>query len=410
MKIQPVIPAAIAFSLCLALLPRGAFAGSQEIIDEMHDAAEKDIQADRLRTDAVAQDVDQETQKVLQVKTDIFKQEQKDESESAEHTELLPAIDLLPKALAQQDTLINDLMITRYRELNRQPIPTDSSSASTTYKPEYLVDTSLVTPVDVQAFDIFMRYFCDPNARGGLMKTMQFNLANVLYQQRKTNYTLGCGVVSGASIQTRQSVLGSGDTSDEAKQIIGLPLRPADLYFNPGTFPTTPGTTANGKKTTNTNPLAEVYFAAFAQSLEFLVGEAPAASNDLNTQAAISRQMLASYPFAVLFAERAGSMDDVAPQALAGFMMGKLGKGTEDPAIVARLQNLQGRTNVSLAEYMDLIMYQLPLSPGYHAYIENTRNTKKLIREEVWLTAMQTALNYQRNRWLEILATLEAVK
>jgi hypothetical protein len=99
-----------------------------------------------------------------------------------------------------------------------------------------------------------------------------------------------------------------------------------------------------------------------------------------------------------------------AAKSLAGFMTGKMGKGTEDPAVKAILANLKARQNVSLAEYMNIVMYQLPTSPGYSEYISSTTNTKKLIREEVWLTAMQTALNYQRNRWLEILATLEAVR
>lgn len=120
--------------------------------------------------------------------------------------------------------------------------------------------------------------------------------------------------------------------------------------------------------------------------------------------------MMASYPFAIMFAERMGTMGPDAASATAALLRTKLSAATEDEAIFNVIRNIERRNTISQAEYMDIVMYQLPLSPGYYARINDELSPTELRREAVWLTAMQTALNYQRNRWLEILAALEAVR
>jgi len=258
-----------------------------------------------------------------------------------------------------------------------------------------------------------MRYFCDPQASTERLKDQKWRLSGVKNKGGTISYDLACGkiIASGdaAKLSTRESILGPGnEKKPEGLQVIGLPLRPADLFFAPTTHPTTPG---NNKDASNTNKMADVYYGAFAQSLQFLVGRPEGLpSSDINTQAKISKQMLASYPFAMLFAERAGTMGPAAAQSIADLITDKLGSGTQDPVIVEHLENLRSRNSISMAEYMDIVAYQLMTSPGYYERISKELTPAQLRREEVWLTAMQTALNYQRNRWLEIQAALEAVR
>jgi hypothetical protein len=349
----------------------------------------------------------------------------------------------MPQALMLVDTTTRDLLTNRLLEFNLV------SATATTGKPaDYLIDPHMVSvknakvtiEAPAQVFDIFMRYFCDPKSRGGTMQ----KLNNVPSDKYGTKL-IGCGGIYESdgkghatnidpSTPSRDAIFGK-EPDDPASltdpvaayielqrgQIKNLPLRPNALFFDASTFPVNMAK-GIGDGTTNGNPLANVYYGAFAQALHFLIG-VPQPAQDLGTissvddqmafidkQGLIARQMLASYPFAVLFAERVGSLDANIAQATSQMLIDKIGPlGQKDVILYNRIQNLASRQSLSIAEYMDIVMYQVPMSPGYLNRI-NKLEGADLQREKIWLTAMQTALNYQRNRWLEMLTALEATK
>lgn len=339
--------------------------------------------------------------------------------------ELFKATAALPESIALTDQTVQSLMITRLREMQRIPY-------TAAEKPDYLIDTDSPDTVDQQKFDIFMRYFCDPQSRGGTLSSKtfelkQFRIPNGANYTQQT-YSVGCGYASN-SLPSRRSILTgtSSDTGVEARQIMSLPTRPEALFFEPVSFPTAIGNSApnaaSANLPSNINRIAPAaYLGAFAQSLQFLVGDAPApdqvgANADfqpgdygsfIKGQKEVAVKMLASYPFALLFAERTGTMGPQAAQSVALLLRTKIGEATQNPAILAQIDALKKRQSLSMAEYMNIVAYQLPTSPGYLTRV-NELTPSQLKREMVWLTAVQTALNYQRNRWLEILAALEAV-
>ncbi len=329
---------------------------------------------------------------------------------------LLKSLAAAAVGIAGTEIAVRDILQNRLNELNLV--------RSNTMEPlaPYLVDPTLGSlTTNAQIFEIFMRFFCDPRGRNG-------TLANV--QIETTRYTLGCGaVLSGGggttapaidtNVLSRDGLFGRTPTGENARmrdQLVNLPLRPEAMFFHPETFPV--GQAAGH---TNTNELAPVYYGAFSQAMHFLVGPPPDVPNVaemgdparqadyINTQAVIARQMMATYPFALLFGERVGMMGTEAAQQIAGVLLERLGNAASDPYLFQRVQEIEARSTISIAEYMDILMYRMPLSPGYLNYISSLTPAQAR-REEVWLTALQTAVNYQRNRWLEIQAALEAIQ
>jgi hypothetical protein len=126
----------------------------------------------------------------------------------------------------------------------------------------------------------------------------------------------------------------------------------------------------------------------------------------VEAQGQIARKMLATYPFALMYAERIGTI----PASTVGGLLATKVQATDTESLTyKRVNDLMNRHMISLAEYMDLVMYRIPMSPGYLQRVQSL-SPSDLQREEVWLTAMQNVINYQRNRWMEILVALEAVK
>lgn len=406
----------LALSVATFLLPLNAQASSpastHEITSEIINTANREADVMRLVVEDVGKKINSDIELVIQTLVEQEKNQSVRGMKSDPLDEIITTFTALPLSNLAVDQIAQDVMFNRQRELNRIKIEG---------RADYLIDTSLPASVDSQAFDIFMRYFCDPKARGGSNADFKVTRVGVPYGDQVLNYELGCGYTNNGSVPTRHSILGGAeaDAGHEAAQVIGLPTRPDALFFEATTFPTKQEGQQNND-VSNTNRLAQVYYAAFSQSLLFLLGEPPSGAGGgsiagspgayIANQAAVAKKMLASYPFALLFAERMGTMGPDAAQATADLLLSKLGSASEDINILNVVQNIERRNTISQAEYMDIVMYQLPLSPGYYSRINDQLTSEELRREAVWLTAMQTALNYQRNRWLEILAALEAVK
>lgn len=392
--------------------PSSAF----EITQEISRSADRQIDSERLMLERLGQQVSDGIRGVQQALVEQESNSLKHHIRANPLDDVLTTFMALPLSNATVDQITQDVMFNRQREMNRIKIEG---------RDDYIIDTSLPASIDTQAFDIFMRYFCDPKARSGTMSELKIDKVGVKFGDSVLNYELGCGYTSNNSIPSRRALLGPqlADAGPEAEQVIGLPTRPEALFFEPSTFPT--NVSGQGAPTdagaSNSNRLAHIYYAAFSQSLLFLLGEPPVAPTSSNVtagsasayianQAAVTRKMMASYPFAIMFAERMGTMGPDAAEATANLLRTKLSVATEDENIFNMIQNIERRNTISQAEYMDVVMYQLMLSPGYYARINDELNSSELRREVVWLTAMQTALNYQRNRWLEILTALEAIR
>lgn len=407
---RPVL-ATLAVMACLApLSPVYAADEMLAISEQIKLTTNKTIEANTLKSKELLTTINESAEKTNALLSGLNADEFKRQDASNVDFNFLGSLRSVPGATAFSQQVAKDILNSRYNELNRIPLDIDTATDGDMKRAEYLIDTTAQGGnIDTQTFDVFMRYFCDPLARNAEMKNFAYPITDLYRGKTKVSYTLGCGKVSGGSdAETRQKILGSDDTSAEAKQLIGLPLQPAKLFFNPVTYPSK--VSGDTKEVSNTNRLAKVYEGAFAQSLQFLIGSAPPAGSSINTQAAIARRMLVSYPFAILFSERVGNLGSHAAVALGEVMKGRYDVATQDPVLLQRIADIQNRKKISMAEYMDIVMYQFPMSPGYYRYISTEENIYKLKREAVWLSAMQTALAYQRNRWLEILAALEAVK
>lgn len=398
----------LAILLCSSLmaLPAPAFAGPETVLlgKDIRDATDKVIQDHEMQTTEIQKSIEENFKRMARSQMMAAKRQMDENKESISY-ESLPAIATLPIGISTSDAILEELMKSRLGELNRIPLPDEKAA--------YLLNTGWTAPVNLQQFDIFMRYFCDPDSNAGKIESTTWALTDIPADNsgtRKLNYTLGCGYVKGDPIETRETLIGLDKNSEEAKQLIGLPLRPGDLFFSLTSYPTLPSKYGGSAPSTETNRAAHVYYGAFFQSLQFLVGSAPGNGGTVEGKAEITRQMLASLPFAILFSERVGTMGPEAAKALSNTLQLKLGPAANEESIAVRMRNIQRRQNISLAEYMDIMMYQVPMSPGYYTRISEEFTPAQLRREEVWLTAMQTALNYQRNRWLEILTSLEAVK
>lgn len=422
----PFLKMLMASVFILGTMPGVAMA-QQDVVNAMTEASTQKIQVEKEIAENLKKTVTESMNDLSRSFVDTNGKTAAMTRTAAPIDEIAIANTMLPIAMATANTTVDDVMFNRYRELNRIPIGTTEATA------DYLVDSSYGSDDTVQAFSIFMRYFCDTRSRQNAkeddttLKSRTYTLENAMLKGKETSYKVGCGFSEG-SVPSRQTYLGAKEANDGvyAQQIIGLPARPQVLFFAPETFPTKLPDGAGTDKVSNTNPLSHIYYAAFAQSLQFLLGGAPKAYNAdgvggekafLDAQAEIAKKTLASYPFAILFSERVGTLpgdpntpDESVPRQLADLLQDKLAGATEDPTMLQRIDNIRKRNAISIAEYNDIVMYQLMMSPGYYERISRDLDATQLRREEVWLTAMQTALNYQRNRWLEILAALEAVK
>lgn len=401
----------VILSALLTVAPLAAHAAdAQEVANAVDRSASTLIDSERAIIDQLTKQMETSITGVQQTLVVMQNQQRTDQRSAMPIPEIETTFLAMPMASAIVDQITHEVMFSRQSEMNR--VKMDERA-------DYLLDTTSVQLVNSQAYDIFMRYFCDPKGRNGTMADTKEEKVGVKIGKNTFDYDLGCGKTSIKDVPSRHSLLGSDkDDGPEALAVIGLPTRPDALFFEPTTFPSK---SADGKAPTsagasNTSRLAHIYYAAFNQSLLFLLGEPPSApqkgvaSSFITNQGLIARQMMATYPFAILFAERMGTMGPDAAASVANLLRTKLRSATEDQTIFNILENLKRRNTISTAEYMDVVMYQLPLSPGYYTRINEELNPTELRRELVWLTAMQTALNYQRNRWLEILAALEAVR
>ncbi|MDB5478502.1 MAG: hypothetical protein JWM96_997 [Alphaproteobacteria bacterium] len=329
------------------------------------------------------------------------------------YVEVIKLSQMTPVGLAVSDGIAQYLMSTNMRQLNRVPVTNDVA--------DLYVNGALNADVGIQAFHIYMRYFCDPQSRGGTMEDKEFVQKHVYYKgaMLDNDITMGCGYVKNSDMPTRATYLAAkANNGLEADQIIGLPTRADRLYFNAGTFPTTAKKEPTDADPTNTNRMAQVYEAAFSQSMLLLLGDPPAApqSNDLagdagtylENQKQVAVKAAATYPFALAFAEQTGTMGPDAAQAAAFLLRTKLAGATTNPDILAQINSLNQRNSISVAELSKIIDYQLVTSPGYFQRI-STMRPSQLKREAVWLLARQTALRWEQKRWQEISTMLEAM-
>lgn len=326
----------------------------------------------------------------------------------------------LPVSSAFDSQIRADLAKSSQNFFNRVPIAKNAPRAP------YIVDSSKPSSVSAALFDIFMRFFCNPESMSGELKGKTFEIKSVDYGGKTMSYNVGCGHADNASVATRETVLGKDKAHEgiEAEQLIDLPVRVEDLFFSDTTFPVQPsdGKDPMASSATNVNRAADVIFGAYMMALRFLLGEPPPANTMTNlatdksaaieTKAKIARQALAAMPFNELFAAKIGTMSNNANGTsvvgvLADMLQANMGKATEDPLILARLQNLRKRQNISQAEYWSILMEMLA-SPGYLDRLQNLNETQ-LSREMLWLQGLNIALNYQQNHWLEMDAALTAV-
>lgn len=399
--------------LSMTLLSSAAFA-DPEIVRAIGETTQEEL--DRLDDILKQSDskIDSNFESLKKGLVALEAKEQARQTKSAPIYELFTVLSKLPESIALTHEVAREVLSTRRLVLQKVERPDD--------RPDYLVDTSLESGVDAQSYDIFMRYFCNPEGRGGTLANVTSRKVDRPYNGSLINYTLGCGRATGAAIPSRTSILG-GDAhvGIEAAQIIDLPTRPEILIFGAGTFPTRFGDVAAiNAPISNANRASQLYLGAFEQFLLSVAGSPPDRpgssarlagdpSGYLASQRDVTVKMLASYPFALLFAERTGTMGPDVIAHTVNMLKTSLSMGTQSKQIADQIASLSKRQTISMAEYMDIMAYQLPTSPGYYARINNDLTPEELKREAVWLTSIQTALNYQRNRWLEILAALEAV-
>lgn len=319
-------------------------------------------------------------------------------------------------AAAATEVYKRDIMTTRSKQFSGVVVGTDDN--------HMLVDIARSPPMKVndQQFSIAMRFFCDPLARVGTMKDVEVETQEGVVKCGDGTYT-GSSPLSGKPLADRKK-FGSLDTSDEARAIINLPINPARLFLETTTYPARPDPSKPAGSQTNVNPLAQLYFAAIMQSIELLVGNPPDKNQfaDFGTpsgqeqylryEASKTRKSVASYIFAQLAAERMQSSDNGFARVLAQMSERFASGAMNDPGgiMAERIKKLRSQPGVSMAEYLNILMYEIPVSPGYLELINNPSNMppEKLAREKLKLMGLQTAVNYQRNRWMEMLTALEA--
>ncbi len=284
---------------------------------------------------------------------------------------------------------------------------------------ECLVDSSSGSLANDPAnFDVYMKCFCDPMAQGG---------------QMGTEFGTVCGSRRIAALGNPgpNPYIVDNDVARKNLQLIGLPLKPYLLLFEPTTFPSEPSS-AGSPTQPNTNRAAASIEAAYRYFERLVLGKPPKKLDigDLQTgsgiasyvsnQGYIARQMLSSAPFSRLFAERVGTMINVgmpganphaakSPAAAAARLLKtNWGALTMDQQVYDIVKQLEEQPTMSMAQYLDIVAYKLPMSPGYLARI-NQLTPSQLVREKLFLMGIQSILKYQINRWMELSVALEAV-
>ncbi len=394
----------VVMALGLGFMPSGWAGGpsaTQPIIDALHEQSDTDKVNTEAISSAIKEGTDAAVSAINQATAEKIKASQGEIGIVPNMDEQALRANSL-SAFAASTITINDIMVTRTKQLNGVPVGNDPTNI------EKLVNFSDTSPINAQQFSIYMRYFCDPESRSKTMTNSSFNVGN--------GGVLSCGDSNHTTAGSSRKKYGLNDSSPEAREVINLPINPARLFLEPRTYPTADLTLA----TYNTNPMSALYYPAIIQSIEFLTGVPPQPPNKadletqpgqaayLETQAANTRKSLASYVFALLAGERVQSMGKDAATLLADQLEKNMPDlATQNVAMNQRILALRGQAGVSLAEYMKIIMFEVPTSHGYIEAI-NRMSADQLAREKIKLEGLQLAVNYQRNHWMEILAALEA--
>lgn len=417
----------------LSPLPVQAQLETQTLVKAMQETAEKTSQESQANTDRLIKVMAEAAIKRVDAQIQLEKARTRAALEPAIDMGVMVSLQSVPVASALTALISSSVLESRYKELNL----IKQNSVGTLARG--LVDSTTGSLANDPAnFRVYMDYFCDPRAQDGEMGKIGDTAAiaaNSAYdvKDETTKYQYKCGV-------ERYKVLGNPGNDPDAQtpvaienyQITGLPLKPQLLFFEPLTFPMKPSSTATDES--NTNKLSDLAFGAYKYFERLILGKPGDKTKVYNLttsggreayiadQSRIARQMLASYPFAMLFAERMGTMGGgaaqansattgalSAPQAAAKILRTSWAGVTMDPNIDALIRNLEDQKSMSMAQYMDILMYKMPMSAGYLARI-NQLSPEQLDREEVFLMGLQTVLKYKINRWMEMSTVYAAVK
>lgn len=313
------------------------------------------------------------------------------------------------------EVFIQDLMATRTKQMNGVPIERTTNPNASIVNIQLVDTSSLKAPIMDQQFSIFMRYFCDPLSAAGEMADVNIGLTG--------SNSVKCGNSDTNGANSRASYAASSSVSAEQtalaeREIINAPLDPYRLFFKVTTYPV--ARVADGTVYhTNVNPFASLFPAAIVQSIEFLTGGPPETVNKgdlqtdsqrteyLATQARNTRKSIATYVFSLLAGDRVQAMGSDMSMRLASLLERYMGEYSFEQNTAARISMLRRQTGVSMSEYMNIMMYEIPTAPGYISAIDRM-TPEQAVRERIRLNALQLAVNYQRNHWLEILSALEA--
>ncbi len=335
--------------------------------------------------------------------------------ENAQAATTMPDFDMQEALAARMGAMpavegfARDIMMTRTKQSNGVPL----GNASLAFG--QLVDTAVNTnTVTSQQFSRYIRYFCDPRSRMGEIATMEFGRGDDKFS---------CGSDESnvpESSRAKFAVPAGTNATEQAAQeneVINLPVSPSRLFLEATTYPIAAADL--GYKATNLNMYAKLWWPAIMQSIEFLVGPPPTRMNtgDLKgangqreyiaRQARATRQSMAAYVFAQLAGERIQSMGPDMAQRMASMLEEYI--GNNDPNIEERIADFRRKPGLSLAEYMHIMMYEIPLSQGFIAKINAPGTTmQELQTKKIELAGLQLAVNYQRNRYMELLMALEA--
>jgi hypothetical protein len=410
------VPSLTVFAVTLCLIvPVVAFADpmtNQNIEESLSRLQEGNLLNAEQERETFQKSIDQLSDKFVQ--TSILK----DATTLQKEATLLPDMDIQQVltdrlgASAATNGWVNSIMETRIKQFSGVPL------GDVDMKLARMVDTArTLDPVSLQQFSIYMRYFCDPEGRNKTMESAKFGLTGVRY--------VGCGKswITDEADSARDKISIVPYNVETAKllerDIINKPLKVDSLFFAPITYPVSGDAAADGGGYSNVTPYAKLYFPAIIQSIEFLLGPPENIVNkgDLESssgkagymlsQAKNARKSIATYVFALLSANRVQSMPSSTAKLLADMLHQNLGDAASNKDAVRRIEMLRKQPGVSVAEYMNIMMYELPTSPGYIERVNNM-SPEQLAREKIRLLGMQSALGFENNRWMEILMALEA--
>lgn len=392
--------------------PARAQQASQEIGKALDQAADKTADALRVNIDEVKKAIDAGVEKQKDTMITLEKERIRDEATPAIDYDLFYSLVGIPQATATTSMLMSTLLDSRYRELELMKMATGTLARG-------LVDsTSGSLANDPANFKVYMQYFCDPLAQNGDMATVDTGAGK-------------CGAARIAALgDPGPNPYANTDVARKNLQITGLPLKPSLLFFEPITYPSSAGNIGDPAQP-NVNPMADLYYGAYHYFERLVLGKPSILTIQpdiktgtgiepyLTNQGKIARQTLASVPFAMLASERIGTLinapavkgeeGSTSPAAAAAMLLGSgYASATTDPAVNALLTQLQTQPTMSVAQYLDIVAYRLPMSPGYLTRIQSLSPTQ-LMREKLFLMGIQNVLKYKINRWMEVSVALEAV-